>query len=225
MYRRTQRWFQENNQTFVGAHRDALATVGGSRTDPTPPAFPVLFTFWASQIGVHVALMTGQFTTEELALNSSGKLSSGQKQRLQRLIRRQHAVNIIGIILADAFLVGATLYVWFTQLRDMELEQSTRDLQVYAFIGTQVIVAFGFFYQLVIKPRIAKWGMLQSVRGTARVDVIVQETVIYHTVTISGKRLFVPANIAEQFTNGGRYTVYFSDTPQGIHILSWREGS
>ncbi len=170
------------------------------------------------------------FTNEELRLNMAGHMSPEQSARIRRLIWRQQRTNIIGIILAWAFMVGLIVFYFFFTETGREFWQNMppeiRDLQVTVFGIVQVVIALGLLFQWVIRPRIAGWGKVRSVNGTVRLEEMPGDTGVpfYYILKFPKRNLFVPQNLYNQFINRAEYTVYYCDMPQLVEVLSWREG-
>jgi hypothetical protein len=52
------------------------------------------------------------------------------------------------------------------------------------------------------------------------------ETVSYYQVSIGKTRLLnVSSDVYHSLAHGRHYTVYYTETPEGYHILSWKAGS
>lgn len=131
------------------------------------------------------------------------------------------------MILAHLFMIGA--FVWGMN-RDASLheaaDQSARDSRTYFLIATQVIILFGYVYVIVIRPRLKKWGILQSASGIVGKKIKQYETVSCYQLSIGKTRLLnVSSDVYHSLEHGRHYTVYYTETLQGYHILSWKASS
>jgi hypothetical protein len=165
---------------------------------------------------------TPAFTPADLTANQRGKLSSEQAERVQRIINYQQRRTILWMVLAHVFLVVTTLYGTNQILSQIQDPESLGlQLTLYFFVGINAIILFGYVYVIVIRPRLKRWGRLRAAQGAVQKEVLELDTITYFYLRLGRDRLRVPPQAFNQFEEGQRATIYWVDTPEGAHILSW----
>ncbi len=141
------------------------------------------------------------FTADDLAANRDGRLSAGQRARLQAARRRG---ALVGVALMLAVVLLATVALYLGQINRTP---------VLTFVGVALTICGAVVSGLMVR----NWYRLttdlerdavQTLAGTVQHTVRVSGRVAEYVLAIDGQRLSVPKPVFLALKNGGQYRLY-----------------